>query len=339
MENKNNRVQNPHDKFFKETWTNPEVARNFMGHYLPSEIVSAMNLDSLEICKDSFVTEELGEFFSDILYKIGIGDESGYVYFLFEHKSYPDAGIHFQLLQYIVEIWRQHRKENKSGKLPPIIPLVLYHSEKRWEVDTKFSSAVILPNENFLQFVPDFSFILYDLSRYTDEDIKGEILLKVALLVMKHIFDEELAPKLPGIFGLFVELISKDTGLKYIETLLKYILSGTESVNEKDLASALNQVAGPKGEAIIMTAAERLMQIGREEGIQQGMQQGILKGSVESLAEGLELAISIKFGEAPETKTAMDIIRSIDDPSRLRDLKHLVKDSKNIKELLASLIS
>lgn len=31
-----------------------------------------------------------------------------------------------------------------------------------------------------------------------------------------------------GIFGLFRELLSKDTGLKYIETLLKYILSGSE---------------------------------------------------------------------------------------------------------------
>lgn len=201
----------------------------------------------------------------------------------------------------------------------------------------------MLPNESFLEFTPDFRFILYDLSRYSDDDIKGEILLKVALLIMKHIFDEELAPKLPGIFKLFEDLLSKDTGLKYIETLLKYILSGTESVNEKDLASALKQVAGPKGEAIIMTAAERLMQIGREEGIQkglqQGIQQGILKGSVESLDEELELAISIKFGETIETKTAMDIIKSIDDPSRLRDLKQIVKDSMDINELLARLIS
>lgn len=147
---------------------------------------------------------------------------------------------------------------------------------------------------------------------------------------MKHIFDEEFAPKLPGIFKLFEDLLSKDTGLKYIETLLKYILSGTESVNEKDLASALKQVAGPKGEAIIMTAAERLMQIAREEGIQKKLQQGVLKGSVESLAEELELAISIKFGETLETKTAMDIIKSIDDPSRLRDLKQIVKDSMDI---------
>ncbi len=221
MEKQNNKIQNPHDRFFKETWTNPEVARDFLETYLPSEILSAINLDSLEICKDSFVTEELGEFFSDILYKIGISDESGYVYFLFEHKSYPDAGIHFQLLQYIVEIWRQHKKENRSGKLPPIIPLVLYHSEKKWEVDTRFSSAVMLPNGSFLEFVPDFRFILYDLSRYSDEEIKGEILLKVALLIMKHIFDEKLAPKLPGIFELFRELLSKDTGLKYIETLLR----------------------------------------------------------------------------------------------------------------------
>lgn len=56
---------------------------------------------------------------------------------------------------------------------------IIKYNEKRWDVDNLFSSAVMLPNESFLEFTPDFRFILYDLSRYSDDDIKGEILLKL----------------------------------------------------------------------------------------------------------------------------------------------------------------
>lgn len=343
MENHNSRtnskIQNPHDRFFKETWTDPEVAKDFLQTYLPQGILSAIDLDTLEICRDSFVTEELSEYFSDIFYRVEAGQKTGFIYFLFEHKSYPDGGIRLQLLGYMLEIWRQYRKEIRSGKLPPVVPLVMYHNEKEWVVDTSFSSAVYIPNESFLEFIPDFRFILYDLSRYSDEEIRGEVLLKVALLIMKHISDRELAPKLPGIFELLAELLAKDTGLKYLETLLKYILSGTEYVDEKDLASALRQVAGQSGEEMAMTAAERLVQMGKEQGIEQGLQQGMIQGSVKSLAEGLELAISIKFGETDETRTVMDIIKTINDPARLRQIMNVVKNIPDIKELKAGLLS
>ena len=56
-----------HDQFFKEVWSDPEAARNFFESWLPSEILQFIDLDKLIICKDSFVTKELKEFFSDVL--------------------------------------------------------------------------------------------------------------------------------------------------------------------------------------------------------------------------------------------------------------------------------
>ncbi len=45
----------------------------------------------------------------------------------------------------------------------------------------------------------DFRRILYDFSRYSDEEIRGEVLLKVVLIIMKHISHSELAPKFSGV--------------------------------------------------------------------------------------------------------------------------------------------
>lgn len=83
-------IENPHDKFFKETLGNIEVAKSFLHHYLPSEITKMVDRDTLYPEKDSFIDEELKERFSDLLFSANISGRAGYTYFLFEHKSYPD---------------------------------------------------------------------------------------------------------------------------------------------------------------------------------------------------------------------------------------------------------
>ena len=118
-------IGNPHDRFFKEALSRREVARDFILHYLPGEIVALLNVDSLVISKDSFVDKDLGEHLSDILYNVDMKHEgSAYIYVLFEHKSYPDLLISFHLLRYIVRIWEQAIKRGASRPLPPIIPIV-----------------------------------------------------------------------------------------------------------------------------------------------------------------------------------------------------------------------
>jgi hypothetical protein len=67
MEDKKTKIQNPHDKFFKETFSNPVVARDFVENYLPERVLNMVDLNELEIQDSSHVDEELrdtrGRFF------------------------------------------------------------------------------------------------------------------------------------------------------------------------------------------------------------------------------------------------------------------------------------
>lgn len=98
-------LKNPHDKFFKETFGDVTVAGDFLINYLPESVLEYIDIDTLDPQKDSFIDEKLEETFSDLLFKADIAGNEGYIYFLFEHKSYPDKGIVFQVLRYMVEIW------------------------------------------------------------------------------------------------------------------------------------------------------------------------------------------------------------------------------------------
>lgn len=216
---------NPHDRFFKEVFGRPETARDFLTNYLPPNAAEALDLLNLELVKDSFVDSKLQEYFSDLLYRVGLKrGEGAFVYVLFEHKSAPDEWVAFQLLRYMVRIW-EAELEKKVRKLRPIVPLVLYHGRRKWEVDRSFSALIEWQQtEHLRKYVPDFEYYVCDLAEYTGEAIRGTAVLRIALLAMKYVFSDEPGPKLAEILRLSRMLLTEDAnGLKYVSTVL-YIL-------------------------------------------------------------------------------------------------------------------
>ncbi len=102
-------LTNPHDRFFKETFSRIEVARDLLANYLPPEVAALLNLDTLEARSDSFIDPDLQEQFADLLYKVTLKNgDPAYVYVLLEHKSRPDRGTPFQVLRYKVRISAGH---------------------------------------------------------------------------------------------------------------------------------------------------------------------------------------------------------------------------------------
>ena len=75
-------IRNPHDRYFKETFAQVDVAQDYLKHYLPKAILRLIDLDTLESHKDSFINKELQEHFSDMLYHVRINQQEGYLYFL-----------------------------------------------------------------------------------------------------------------------------------------------------------------------------------------------------------------------------------------------------------------
>ena len=192
----------------------PENGDMAARNYLPEGVFSCLDEESIHLRKDSFVDKELRAYFSDLLYQASLKDGSeSYVYVLFEHKSYPEPLIAFQLLRYMVKIWEQDLRQGSSAKLSSIIPIVIYHGTARWNIDERFISLFKCPKE-IECFVPDFSYALCDISRFSDEEIRGIVVLKSTLLLLKYILRDELREHLPKILGLLRELTGKKTGME-----------------------------------------------------------------------------------------------------------------------------
>ncbi|MDD3050920.1 MAG: Rpn family recombination-promoting nuclease/putative transposase [Candidatus Cloacimonetes bacterium] len=297
------KVQNPHDKFFKDTFSNPLVTRDFIENYLPAPILKIVDLDELEIQDSSHVDEELSEVFSDMLFRTKINQREGYLYFLFEHKNYPDRMVALQLLTYMVRIWNRNVNKKIDTHIPMIIPMVVCHGETKWKISPMFSDLILnfdtLPEE-VKQMIPNYRYQLYDLSQFSDEDIKGNAELMIALSVARDIFKKSGEEFLETIFKAaraLEELDEKETGLQYFETCMRYILSSGPKLTKEQFNTVVKQleVTYKKGSELTMTLAEVL----REEGRQEVRDIERYEAKKESLFDLAIDHLALKFGVLP----------------------------------------
>lgn len=309
---------NPHDRFFKEVFTRKEVAAEFFQLYLPTDLVNRLDLTSLTYLKDSFVTKELQEYYSDLLFKVSLKDGSpAYLYILLEHKSYAEKTTALQLLRYILSIWEMTLKKKQKGEaltFPVILPVVLYHGAESWGAGTALHDLVTYP-ASLMQFLPDFEFVLWDASRYRDEEIQGAVILQVALLLFRHIFRPDLRDQLPGILALLRELTQKQTGREYLETVIRYLLSAApkDTVSDEDVKNAVEKAIPQIGGIIMVTIADTLIE----------------KGMLQSTREDVVEILKIRFAKVPRRLT--NNITRLNDLAILKDLHRKAAQADSIE--------
>ena len=98
-------IINPHDKFFKETFSIRENVLDFLQGIFPGEILKKLDLSTLTLDNNSYIDEELKEHFSDIVYTCFCNNKELKIALLFEHKSYVVTCPYLQLLKYLLKIY------------------------------------------------------------------------------------------------------------------------------------------------------------------------------------------------------------------------------------------
>jgi len=192
----------------------------------------------------------------------------------------------------------------------------------------------MLPEE-VKQMTPDYRYQLYDLSQFSDEEIKGNAELTIALSIFRDVFkktSQEFLETILKAARALDELEEKETGLQYFETCMRYILTSGPPLSKDQLNTVIKQLAVTykKGSEVTMTLAEVLREEGFEEGIKKGKKEGIEEGKKE-LAIGLAInRLTKRFGIMPsEYREKINTL----DLNSLEMLNYEIDDLKSIEDV------
>ena len=264
----------PHDGLFKPAFFERKNGLGLLRSLLPADVVAALDLRSFKRCSESFVDETLAQNHSDCLFQTRFRGSDLYFYFLVEHQSSQDPLMAFRLLRYLVKIWDWWTQDRPDAKrLPPIVPLVVYHGDKPWSKPQTLRDLIDMPSHLWATlegYIPSFRFLLDDLALASDDELKARPLSPFAhltLLLLKHARHSNLLDTWNEALDQLQHLQTlKDWQLR-LETLVRYTLVVGE-VSTEELGQLLARSIGPKAQEIAMTTGEKLLEQGRKEGRQ-----------------------------------------------------------------------
>jgi predicted transposase YdaD len=285
------KLPTPHNNFFQYAFSHPAAARNLIELHLPADLVQILDLDSLELQKDSFVDDELRDTYSDMLYSIRLsggflGQDGepieGQVYMLLEHKSQSDPMTCFQLLRYIVRIWEQRLRKGQA--LCPVFPLVLYHGQEAWSAPVSLEELIGGPSILFEQGVR-MAYPVVDIGQIPDELLATDPFLQSVLGLLKYSRTRNFRDKLESILRCLLEIGTAELQTEHLDAVLVYITTVTPSIPMETLAMTIQKIFPTQIEP--GSIADEYMKKGRLEGIQEGRQEGRQEGKQEGKQEGL----------------------------------------------------
>jgi len=299
-------VHNPHDKFFRITFGDLDIATDFLRNYLPTNIVAQLNFSTLRLSESSFVDESLQEFRSDRLYEITTWEENPLLlYVLVEHKSYPDKWVLLQMLGYMVKIWEQTVADG-AQQLRPILPIIIYHGELIWPYPTNFASYFPDHGNLYTAIIPQFTAWLKDFSAPSSEQITGDQHLRAVLLAMRRILDKNLTAEFESFISSIVDIRDNEQGLHLFKLIVYYFGIATQKVEVSEMNRILNMYDG-WGAPVEGSYAHHYQMLGLEQGIEQGIEQN--QQAIISVLESRFNAVSDTLHDNIVSLSDLDLLR------------------------------
>lgn len=272
-------IPHPHDSLVKAAFTNPQDIQGMLEAVLPPKVSEQIHWPSLHKESETLINPELDDYYTDLLFSCRLKKgRKAYLYFLVEHLSSPRLFVICTLLRYMVEIWTQWAKEHpKAKKLPLILPVVVYHDKKPWTAPTSFHEIIQFDPESkdaFAEFIPSFRFLLDDLTRISDQDVRSRHISAMGQLTLFVLRDARhhahFIKQLEKIMDLIQDLQKNPHWEDSLSQILEYIYQVCKDVFPEQVVELFQQHhVGKQAEELAMTVAEQLEQRGykKEENI------------------------------------------------------------------------
>jgi len=229
----------------------------------------------------SFVDATLSHQHTDLLYSARWRDGGeALMYLLFEHQSTPSTEglMAARLLSYQARIWDRWRADHpKAKQLPMILPIVMYHGASPWPEPRSFDALLNVPaglRPAVEPYLVRFTYLLHDLSTLSDDELRdGALRTALAKLVTMCFKHARTRADFVQILGRWMdvarEVARAPHGLEALAQVMRYILEVNEHVEPEELQGLLERDLGPEAKDAIMTAGQRLIEQGRQQGIQE----------------------------------------------------------------------
>jgi predicted transposase/invertase (TIGR01784 family) len=322
------------DSVYKQLFSHPEIVRDLLVGLLPAEWARALTVDGLERVNASYASDHGKARHADVVWRARIGGEWMYVYILLEFQARPDKWMALRMQVYVGLLYQdlvaQHRL-SKHGRLPPVLPIVLYHGRRPWRAATTLAQLMLPPPAGLERFQPGLQYVLVDQHHH---GARGDIV---------HLLFRVLRCRTEPELWLAVEEFAmrmrqpdlkpiRETLRNWLQLTLQDELGETKMDLEEDDAMPAERKY-KLNDVLTDEFLDRLLQP-REEGLKEGLQAGIQQGMRQGERAALQRLLTDLLAGAGMPAPAGSMIAEADS-SQLNDWIKALFEGASPRQLFA----
>ena len=160
---------------------------------------------------------------------------------------------------------------------------------------------------------------MIDTADFDDDQFKGNVIVRVALMAMKHYFMDDYKEKVPELLSLLSDLLEqRKTGIGFLAVLMRYLSTNKKSDKKWLKQQFINVFNKKEGEDIMESIADQWIEEGKE------------IGKLEETRNLLLQVLKVKFKNV--SKSIENILKEIKDRNVLTNLHGDAVLAKNMNE-------
>jgi len=248
-----------------------------------------------------------------MVWKVRLADRWLYVYLLLEFQSRSDDWMALRMHVYVSLLLHDLQRQNQlspEGKLPPVLPIVLYNGAKKWSAATDLADLLAGAPEELRALQPAQRYLLIAEGAYPPGSLDGKTNLVAALFRLEHSrtpqdmervllsLSEWLAdPKCASLRRDFSRFASWQLRRKVVDSTIPETADLLEIRNMLE-ERRLDWWEQWRLEGILEGKREGILE-GKREGMLEGMLEGERKGILVGEARLLQRLLERRFGSLP----------------------------------------
>jgi hypothetical protein len=178
-----------HDDGYKLLFSHPAMVEDLLCGFVAEDWVTQVDFSTLEKVSGNYVSDDLRERESDIVWRVRWGGESWlYIYILLEFQSTVDPYMSVRVMSYEALIYQDIIRQKlvpPSGKLPPVFAAILYNGRGRWNAPRDIADLIEAMPGGLDQYRPHLRFFLLDIGRIEDHGPESSRNLVAALVQLE----------------------------------------------------------------------------------------------------------------------------------------------------------
>jgi hypothetical protein len=323
------------DSLYHRLFDHPAMVAELLREFVAGPWLDELDLAGMQRLNAKFHTATGERREGDMIWRIPRRDGGDtYLVLLLEFQSAADPWMALRMLVYASLLWQHLVHEKRlppDGRLPPILPVVLYNGDRRWAAPLALHELVGLAGESPLwPWQPAMRYEVVDEGAFAEDDLARRDALVALLFRLESSPDpEELVVLADAVLGWFRRHPGFEALRAIFASLLGAILAplAPDARVPDELLEVRNMLA---------TRAETWKRQWLEEGEQKGRQEGEQKGRLEGRLEG-EAALLLRllerrFGALPDW--VRDRIAAADTAS-LEEWSLRLLDAGSLEDVLA----